>query len=668
MNKKKIICLILWVMAFMLAAAGIYLLMQPAPQAEVAKHQGQVVLANEAQLEGVQVYDGLPIVEGDRVTTGAEAMALIDINQNQLVEMAEKTTATFKELVGAAGNTRIFLEFGTLVSEVKERLSGNQVYTITTPNTTVSVRGTFFAVSTYLDSASGLPVTDVSVYEGDVDIRYYDQDNLLQELAVPAGSSCQIKEQLAQIQTTVPYDQLSAEQLERLLTLMEVRNETGETQEAVKEALAQAPAQQTISGPELPEREAANEALAPFSQLTPETEQAQNESMREPLLPSTVQPVTFAVYPDQAIVVENLEEMERVCAYVEATAQDFSRSQLSEVEYAKALAVYDRVQAIKEARQVVMEINSLPQPGDIVLADQAAIIAAKNQVSALSADGRGYLPQDTVAKLADCEESLALSQEAFQALEDLDKGALTLAQLQDIQNAYLALGDAQREALGTAHSQELETLWQNMLQNISYTPTAGERESESFVAVAATIGDLDISHLAVGEAIDIRVSAKPVLAPIETEAPLAACYEIKLMTSDGTIVQPKAGHTVTVDVQIPKSSYHDEGYLIWHYDDAGHLEAINDVRQVWEGEQLYLRFTTDSFSWFIITQAATSHVRQNDSTVVVTRSALEQHIDHLSTDKRQQQAVIFFVGAAITLFAGIVIALRKPKASIDNDK
>lgn len=135
---------------------------------------GNAFVQKSRAADEVSAFEGMRIEEGDVVSTGENSSLTMLVDQDKLVRLDENSTAAFAEIVSAGGqeSTVIDLRAGTLVNDLQEKLNDNITYKITTPNATISVRGTYFTV--YVGSEEGYAglVTKVNVYAGAVAVEH----------------------------------------------------------------------------------------------------------------------------------------------------------------------------------------------------------------------------------------------------------------------------------------------------------------------------------------------------------------------------------------------------------------------------------------------------------------------------------------------------------------
>lgn len=132
----------------------------------VLEISGDVTVKSNGQ--DVDAFQGMRLRQGDVITTGAGAVAHLDLDSNKLVTLDGSSSVSLEVLSGDAQNqkTTLTLLAGTACSSVS-KLSDTSSYDVKTANFTMGVRGTIFVVQ--VDPQTGNP--EVSVVEGQVEAK-----------------------------------------------------------------------------------------------------------------------------------------------------------------------------------------------------------------------------------------------------------------------------------------------------------------------------------------------------------------------------------------------------------------------------------------------------------------------------------------------------------------
>ncbi len=118
--------------------------------------------------EKVDAFRGMRLRQGDSITTGAGAVAYLDLDGDKLVTMDENTEVRLDVLSEKEQNqkTELTLLSGTASNSIS-KLKDASSYNVKTSNFTMGVRGTIFVVQVARDGQS----PTVSVVEGAVEVK-----------------------------------------------------------------------------------------------------------------------------------------------------------------------------------------------------------------------------------------------------------------------------------------------------------------------------------------------------------------------------------------------------------------------------------------------------------------------------------------------------------------
>lgn len=120
--------------------------------------------------EGVEMeaYTNMQLNSGDVLTTGDDSYVQLKLDEDKYILMEPETKISLQ----ASGNsqdskTSIHLEQGAIVNRIDNKLSEKSSYQVTTPNSTMAVRGTTFRVAITYDE-EGTCQAELSVFGGRV--------------------------------------------------------------------------------------------------------------------------------------------------------------------------------------------------------------------------------------------------------------------------------------------------------------------------------------------------------------------------------------------------------------------------------------------------------------------------------------------------------------------
>lgn len=230
MIKNKLNWLIFAAAAVVIAAACLFIFWPGERIVTVVSVEGAASVSRSGNASGLSVFEGMRINPEDIITTEAGSSVMLSIDDNKLVRIADNTVVTFEEISNHRSGqvTQLHLEKGTLINDVQEKLTNNAAYRISTPNATVSVRGTYFTV--HVGEAEGYTglITTVNVYQGSVEVEtstgeiavlYADKNSSMQitsSLTLPSGNRAIIGLKEVTVFESLDYEHLNEGDFERL--------------------------------------------------------------------------------------------------------------------------------------------------------------------------------------------------------------------------------------------------------------------------------------------------------------------------------------------------------------------------------------------------------------------------------------------------------------------
>ncbi|MBQ8728619.1 MAG: FecR domain-containing protein, partial [Oscillospiraceae bacterium] len=113
--------------------------------------------------EKMNAFEGLQLISEDTVETGESSKAELLADSDKHI-LAEENTKFVLKATGTekSGNITINLLYGTSLIEIENKLTEESYFEVTTPNATLSVRGTTFEVNYDEETET----TSVEVIEG----------------------------------------------------------------------------------------------------------------------------------------------------------------------------------------------------------------------------------------------------------------------------------------------------------------------------------------------------------------------------------------------------------------------------------------------------------------------------------------------------------------------
>lgn len=179
---------------FVIAVAGILVInigKRPARSAKVLEINGTCSVERGGKVLGVT--EGMKLFTDDILVVGKGSSTRIRIDEDKFIFLGENSrlnllvTGTKDE-----SKTTAYLECGSMLTEVKHKLSANSSYAVVTPNTSMNIRGTKTLTEVYQDVLGAIK-TNAAVVEGQVSFKVIQKDStgkavtVTTELSVGAG-------------------------------------------------------------------------------------------------------------------------------------------------------------------------------------------------------------------------------------------------------------------------------------------------------------------------------------------------------------------------------------------------------------------------------------------------------------------------------------------------
>ena len=169
MNKQsKFMLSVIWILCCLFAMAGCGKKEEEYRQIQVYRIDGAAATV-ERQGSSMDAYENMQLQSGDIIETIAESYLQLKLDEDKYILVEPETKISLQ----ASGNsvdskTSIYLEKGAIVNQIDNPLSEDSSYEITTPNSTMAVRGTTFRVELTIDE-KGESHAKVAVYGGKVE-------------------------------------------------------------------------------------------------------------------------------------------------------------------------------------------------------------------------------------------------------------------------------------------------------------------------------------------------------------------------------------------------------------------------------------------------------------------------------------------------------------------
>lgn len=160
-----LICLLI------LVNPGIVYAQEALRAATLSDFTGDVSIMKAGGEKAIKGFKQMSLTQGDRIITGQNASATLDIDKDITLYVGENTRMLISELIASAEadseSTSLDLQTGGVWTWIKKALNINSKFEIKTPTAIMGARGTQFYTS-YADNT-----TDVSVLSGAVSISSY---------------------------------------------------------------------------------------------------------------------------------------------------------------------------------------------------------------------------------------------------------------------------------------------------------------------------------------------------------------------------------------------------------------------------------------------------------------------------------------------------------------
>ena len=133
-------------------------------------------VVSRADSGDLDAYVGMNLESGDTLTVGEDSTLRISLDSDKYILLDSGTVLALT----ATGNstdsrTSIDLKTGTILNEITNPLSANSSYEVSTPKSTMAVRGTSFMVSVEEDSNGTFIIRD-NTFQGNVEVELIDKN------------------------------------------------------------------------------------------------------------------------------------------------------------------------------------------------------------------------------------------------------------------------------------------------------------------------------------------------------------------------------------------------------------------------------------------------------------------------------------------------------------
>ena len=131
----------------------------------VIEINGNVSVTRDGQT--IEAYPQMKLRSGDGMTVPAGGYARLKLDDDKYVFLEENTVISL-EAAGTAAKSRtiVYVDQGTMLTEIQKKLSSDSSYDIVTPNTTMAIRGTITLTSVKQGYAN--PEQQITEYTADM--------------------------------------------------------------------------------------------------------------------------------------------------------------------------------------------------------------------------------------------------------------------------------------------------------------------------------------------------------------------------------------------------------------------------------------------------------------------------------------------------------------------
>ncbi len=150
MNKKRIILIVSALLLVLCAAGGIFWAISGAQDTyriiKILSFTGEPVISR-ASTGDLDAYEGMVLESGDMISLNADSTMVLLMDDDKYAYAEDNTVfRIIAEGTSKQSKTRIEIERGVITCDVQNKLGDKSTYEITTPNSTIAIRGTVLTV------------------------------------------------------------------------------------------------------------------------------------------------------------------------------------------------------------------------------------------------------------------------------------------------------------------------------------------------------------------------------------------------------------------------------------------------------------------------------------------------------------------------------------------
>lgn len=191
-NRMKII-MISGAAATVLVAAVVLLVLnlgkKTDPMSQTYREVRVYELEGKAEVERasagkLEAYQNMQLMDQDLISVLEKSALYLKMDEDKYGMLSENSLMSIQASGTARDSrTKLHLETGTFTCHIKNKLSVNSSFEITTPNSTMAVRGTSFRIEVWRDEFGDV-YTKVTVFEGKLEVHLVYPDGSVEKEAV----------------------------------------------------------------------------------------------------------------------------------------------------------------------------------------------------------------------------------------------------------------------------------------------------------------------------------------------------------------------------------------------------------------------------------------------------------------------------------------------------
>ena len=123
--------------------------------------------------KSLKAYKDMNLRNGDTIQTGADAELVLRLDEDKYIYVGKNSNVDLTSIKNTKTRTVLRVNVGSIVSEVKNKLTDLEEFEVETPNSTMAIRGTTFAVD--VENKDDEKVVTYRLAEGKIELSVLDQ-------------------------------------------------------------------------------------------------------------------------------------------------------------------------------------------------------------------------------------------------------------------------------------------------------------------------------------------------------------------------------------------------------------------------------------------------------------------------------------------------------------